>query len=229
MGEIAKWAGHSFTTTPKLIRSFSKLTVKGASSTEDKTASNQTYVSRKAGNAIQVTLTAELYAATGANVYKEAMDFVNEARAGAKGYLYIAGSKAFTPQLMLTDASVDEVEIAPNGKWVSCNVKLTLKEAEETNDSGGGSGDSSGSGGSSGGGGSSKSKKATVKKITAFGAVGVVAGAAVAIAESASTVKKAAQKAKDIENKAAAASKPAAPKPVVKPAKSTKFKTVLKK
>lgn len=35
MAEIASWNGHSFTVSPKLIRGFTGLTIKGSSETED--------------------------------------------------------------------------------------------------------------------------------------------------------------------------------------------------
>lgn len=47
MAEIASWNGHSFTVSPKLIRGFTGLTIKGSSETEDKTSDGQKYVSRK--------------------------------------------------------------------------------------------------------------------------------------------------------------------------------------
>lgn len=128
MAEIASWNGHSFTVSPKLIRGFTGLTIKGGSETKDKTSSNQKYVSRKNSIPSEVTMTVELNAFTGCDVQNEALKFVEEARSGAKNYFYMGGKKLITCQLMLTEASVSETTIAPNGTWVSCKVKLTMKQ-----------------------------------------------------------------------------------------------------
>ena len=91
MAEIASWNGHSFSVSPKLIRSFTGLTIKGSSETEDKTSDGQKYVSRKNSNPSEISLTAELNAFTGCNVQNEALKFVEEAQAGATNYLYMGG------------------------------------------------------------------------------------------------------------------------------------------
>ena len=156
MAEIASWNGHSFTVSPKLIRGFTGLTIKGSSETEDKTSDGQKYVSRKNSNPSEITLTAELNALTGCDVKNEALKFVDEARSGAKNYFYMGGKKLITCQLMLTEASVSETTIAPNGTWISCKVKLTMKQCAKYD------GTSSSSSGSSGG--SSGSKKTSTKK-----------------------------------------------------------------
>ena len=157
MAEIASWNGHSFTVSPKLIRGFTGLTIKGSSETEDKTSDGQKYVSRKNSNPSEITLTAELNALTGCDVKNEALKFVDEARSGAKNYFYMGGKKLITCQLMLTEASVSETTIAPNGTWISCKVKLTMKQCAKYD--GTFSSSSSGSSGSSSG-----SKKTSTKK-----------------------------------------------------------------
>lgn len=128
MAEIASWNGHSFTVSSNLIRGFTGLTIKGSSETENKTSSSQNYVSRKNGNPSEIGLTADLNAFTGCDVKNEALKFVDEARNGAKGYFYMGGKKLIACQLMLTEASVSETTIAPNGTWISCKVKLTMKQ-----------------------------------------------------------------------------------------------------
>lgn len=191
MAEIASWNGHSFTVSPKLIRGFTGLTIKGSSETEDKTSDGQKYVSRKNSNPSEITLTAELNALTGCDVKNEALKFVDEARSGAKNYFYMGGKKLITCQLMLTEASVSETTIAPNGTWISCKVKLTMKQCAKYD----GSSSSSSSSSSSGSGSSSGSKKTstkktsttTTKKTTTAAVVGAVAGAVTAVA---TTVKK---------------------------------------
>lgn len=96
MAEIASWNGHSFTVSPKLIRGFTGLTIKGSSETEDKTSGGQKYVSCKNSNPSEITLTAELNALTGCDVKNEALKFVDEARSGAKNYFYMGGKKLIT-------------------------------------------------------------------------------------------------------------------------------------
>ena len=197
MAEIASWNGHSFTVSPKLIRGFTGLTIKGSSETEDKTSDGQKYVSRKNSNPSEITLTAELNALTGCDVKNEALKFVDEARSGAKNYFYMGGKKLITCQLMLTEASVSETTIAPNGTWISCKVKLTMKQCAKYDGTGSSSSSSSSSSGSSSS--SSGSKKTstkktsttTTKKTTAAAVVGAVAGAVAAVAKTATTVVKA--------------------------------------
>lgn len=158
MAEIASWNGHSFTVSPKLIRGFTGLTIKGSSETEDKTSDGQKYVSRKNSNPSEITLTAELNALTGCDVKNEALKFVDEARSGAKNYFYMGGKKLITCQLMLTEASVTETMIAPSGTWIGCKVKLVMKQCAKYDGS-----SSSSSSSSSGASKSSSSKKSSTK------------------------------------------------------------------
>ncbi len=194
MAEIASWNGHSFTVSPKLIRGFTGLTIKGSSETEDKTSDGQKYVSRKNSNPSEITLTAELNALTGCDVKNEALKFVDEARSGAKNYFYMGGKKLITCQLMLTEASVSETTIAHNGTWISCKVKLTMKQCAKYDGTGSSSPSSSSSSSSSSGSKKSSTKKTsttTKKKTTTAAAAGAVVGAvAGAVAAVASTVSK---------------------------------------
>ena len=193
MAEIASWNGHSFTVSPKLIRGFTGLTIKGSSETADKTSDGQKYVSRKNSNPSEITLTAELNALTGCDVKNEALKFVDEARSGAKNYFYMGGKKLITCQLMLTEASVSETTIAPNGTWISCKVKLTMKQCAKYDGTGSSSSSSSSSSGSSSS--SSGSKKTSTKKTstttTKKTTTAAVVGAVAAVAKTATTVVKA--------------------------------------
>ena len=199
MAEIASWNGHSFTVSPKLIRGFTGLTIKGSSETEDKTSGGQKYVSRKNSNPSEITLTAELNALTGCDVKNEALKFVDEARSGAKNYFYMGGKKLITCQLMLTEASVSETTIAPNGTWIGCKVKLTMKQCAKYD---GTSSSSSGSSGGSSGSKKTSSKKTstkktsttTTKKATTVAVIGAVAGGVAAVAVGVKTAVSAASK-----------------------------------
>ena len=191
MAEIGKWNRHTFIVSPTLIRSFNGLTLKGSSETGEKTSGSQKYVTRKSGAPLEVSLTVQLNAATGCDVRNEAKQFIADARSGAKDYFYIGGTKLLACKLMLTEASVTETENAPGGKWVSCSVKLTMKQASKSSGSSGGK---PASGKKSGG-----SKKVSVRKkkttttsktsnaIVAGSALGAVTGIATALRKTVSS------------------------------------------
>lgn len=150
MPEVGRWNGHLFEVSGSLIRSFSEMSIKAGCETEDKTSSKQKYVSRKSGNAAEVSMKIYLLKAMGVDVRAETDSFIAEATAGKKDYFYVGGGKLLPCQLMLTQAEVHEIEIAPGGTWVSAEIQLTMKQADK------GDGKSSGS---SSGGGSSGNKK----------------------------------------------------------------------
>ena len=102
----------------------------------------------------EISLTVVLNALTGCDVRKEALAFVSEAKAGKQDYFYVGNAKLVTAKLMLTDATISDVEITNGGKWVNAKVQLTMKQSTKDNGSTSGSSGSSGSGGGGGGGGS---------------------------------------------------------------------------
>lgn len=175
MPEVGKWNSHTFVVSPNVIRSFTGLTIKGSSETEDKETGGQKYVSRKSGKPAEISLTVLLSALTGNDVRNEALAFVDEARRGSQGYFYVGGKKLVTCQLMLTDASISETQIASNGVWVGCKVQLTFKQSGKYDGESGGSSSGGGSSGRSSGG----SKKTSVKKktTTSSGILSAVKGA----------------------------------------------------
>ena len=146
--EMGRWNGHKFIVSPTLIRSFSDLQIKGSCELQDKKNSTQGYVSRKGGNATEITLTIILSAYTGCNVRKEAMAFVREARAGKRDYFYVGGKKLVSYRLMLTAATVKNVEISHSKTWIYAKVTLTMQQCgkSDTTDSDSTSGSNSGSG-----------------------------------------------------------------------------------
>lgn len=139
MAEIGSWNGHVFEVAPNIIRGFNSLTIKGSSETDEKVTGGQKYVNRKNGKPAEVGLTILLSALTGSDVQTEAMAFVDEARRGGRGYFYVGGKKLVACPLMLTDAVVSETKIAVNAIWVSCEVKLTLKQCDKYDGESGGS------------------------------------------------------------------------------------------
>lgn len=131
MANYAAWGGHKFKVTPKMIKSFRDMSIKGSCETEDKTAGSQKYVSRKNGKPTEITFVIDLNALTGAkNVYKEAMSYITEADDGKTDYLYLGSSKVLSTKMMLTQAEITEIATVPGkaNKWISCSVKLTLKK-----------------------------------------------------------------------------------------------------
>ena len=152
--EMGRWNGHKFIVSPKLIYSFNGLQIKGSSEMKEKKDTEQGTVARKGGNPTEVSLTIHLNAYTGCDVRKEALAFVNEARAGKNDYFYVSKKKLTSCKLMLTEATVKDVEITATGKWKSANVQLTMKQCNK-GDGFMGSNSSSSSGGGGGGGGSS--------------------------------------------------------------------------
>ena len=159
MAALCEWNNHKFEVSSTVIRTLKDLTITGGIVSEDKTEDKQKYKTRKSGDATKITLTALLRTDTGCKVYSEAMAFVNEAQAGATGYFYVNGAKLVTSSMMLTKAQVEDVEISPNGTWVSAEVGLTLEQADKN-----GSGTSSSKSGGSGSGKSKSKLSATVLK-----------------------------------------------------------------
>ncbi|MGI6234430.1 MAG: hypothetical protein ACOYI6_04145 [Christensenellales bacterium] len=176
--ETAQWNNHRFTVSPQVIRGFTGLSIKGASETEDKESGKQQYASRKAGKPSEISLTAHLNKLTGCNVRDEALAFVTDAQSGATNYFYVGGKKLIASQLMLTEAAVDEVQIAPDGTWISCTVKLNLKQSQ-----GNAQVAKVGGGGGGGGGGQTPYNKMSLKqkaeyRINIGAKGGIAAGAA---------------------------------------------------
>lgn len=162
-----RWNGHKFKVSANLIRGFDGLQIKGSSETEEKKKNGQIYIARKNGRPAEVSMTVHLNAFTGCEVRKEAMKFVSEAQKGEKDYFYV-GNKKLTPyKLLLTDATVKEVRIAPDHTWVSADVQLTFKQTGAGGKPVSSSSGSGSSGGASSGRGSSGSTKHSVRTSSA--------------------------------------------------------------
>ena len=184
---IGKWNGHKFVVSSKMIRSFEGLQIKGSSELKSAKDSGQGKVARKGANPTEVSLTVKLNAYVGCDVKKEAMALVSEARSGKKGYFYIGKKKLLSCKLMLTEATVKEVEVNSSAKWINAEVSLTLKQCNKGGSSSSSSSSSSGSSGGSGGssgsgsGGSGGSNKASVRTSSPT-TKAKIAGAAAAVA-----------------------------------------------
>ena len=131
MAEIGRWSSYRFEVSPNVVRGFSGLTMKGSCETEDKTESNQKYVARKNGKPSEVSMTVHLDARLGCDVRGEALALVECASSGERDYFYIGNRKLMSCRLMLTDASVSEVTVAPDATWITAKVQLTMKQSSK--------------------------------------------------------------------------------------------------
>lgn len=157
---VGKWGGHKFIVSGSRIFSFSDLTMKGSIETEDKLNDRTKYTAIKNSKPAEITLGIHLNAYFGVDVRKDAVLFIKQAQEGRADYFYVGTEKLIDCALMLTDASVKNVDIAPSGVWVGADVQITLKQCDKSDlygtpgssSSGGGSGGSGGGGGGGGGG-----------------------------------------------------------------------------
>lgn len=128
MAEIARWGGHKFEVSSKIIRSFTDLQIKGSCETEQNEDGDK--VERRKGSfPTEINLTVVLNAHAGVDVRNEAMAYVDEAAAGKSDYIYVGAYKLVPYKMMLTEATVMEVKIAPNGTWITAQVMVLLKQA----------------------------------------------------------------------------------------------------
>ncbi len=124
----ARFAGFAFEIA-ETATLFDDLKFSGECAVEENTSGTAQYVSRKNGKAGQVSFTAILNAALGADVRKAALEFEAAARYGQTGTL-VVGEEALLPyEMMLTKAEISEIVISPAGKWVSAKAALTLRQA----------------------------------------------------------------------------------------------------
>ena len=154
MAKIGSWGGHNFEVKRSLARSFTDLTVKGGSETENKANNKQQFAVRKAGKPLEIGMTVVLDSRLGVDAQTDALRLIDQARMGHKSYFYLDGKKLTPCQLMLTSASADNILLTASGEWVSVEVKLTMVQCSKNDGSAGVV--------SSGGGGTKK--KVTVKK-----------------------------------------------------------------
>ena len=143
MAVIAQWNGHTFEVGSKLIRGFTELSITGGCETTDKNTDKQKYKEHKYGEAPKITLTVQLNALTGVtNVWSEAMQYIDEAAAGATDYFYTGGYKLVPAKMMLTKAQVSEIVMMPGrgDEWISADVQLTFEQGTKLDGSSGGGG-----------------------------------------------------------------------------------------
>lgn len=155
MGFMAKWGPIRFETVSNAALLFEDFKVSAESETEDKTASQQKYVSRKNGKAAEISMTILLSAAFGIDVKTATSVILNAAQKGETDWLYMGSEKLFPFKLMLTKAETESVEISASGFWTSAKMSVTFKqstnEALFTSPAAGGSSGGGGNNGGSGG------------------------------------------------------------------------------
>lgn len=168
---LLEWNGHQFYVTPTKVVGYKSLQITASCETEDETNGGNKYVKKKNDGGYEVKFTAILDKRLGvSDVRAIAMHLAEDARTGAKSYVYNNGSKLFTPQMMGTGATVKNIVTAPNGTWISAEVDMTLKQCSK------GDGSSSPESPSSGGGGGGYKYSVTVYYSGSSGAVSSVTG-----------------------------------------------------
>lgn len=202
--DLITWGDYSFFIKPTAIRSYRDLSIQSSCSTEEEENGDDGYLKKKRSGAFTISLTAILDKWLGEDDVKAyAMRLAESARSGASAWIYNNGSKLAVGIMMGTSANINNIVVAPNGMWISCEVQLTLKQCtkldgtltpppppppEPEPDDGGSSSDSGGGGSSSSSGGSSNSGTPTWAKKAAAAAAETAKKAASTI----STVVKAA-------------------------------------
>ena len=166
---LLEWNGHQFYVTPTKVVGYKSLQITASCETEDETNGGNKYVKKKNDGGYEVKFTAILDKRLGvSDVRAIAMHLAEDARTGAKSYVYNNGSKLFTPQMMGTGATVKNIVTAPNGTWISAEVDMTLKQCSK--------GDGSSSPESPPGGGGGYKFSVTVYYSGSSGAVSSVTG-----------------------------------------------------
>lgn len=170
--DLISWGHSRFFVTPTWVRSFTNLQISSSTQTEDEESGGTKYVKKKNDGGYEMKLTAILDKRLGeTDVRAEAMRLAEDARTGAKDYVYNHGKKLFSHMMMGTGATIKNIVAAPNGTWISCEVDITLKQCSKGSGSGGGGG-----GGGGGGSGSGYKYSVTVYYSGSSGAISSVTG-----------------------------------------------------
>lgn len=131
MAEMGRWNGHVFEVSPGLIRGWAELKITAGCETTELNYQGKKYAEMKMGKGTSVSLVVGLNALTGCDVREEAMRFADEAQRGEKAYFYVGDQKLVPCELMLTDATISNIEITNNGIWVRADAELTMKQASK--------------------------------------------------------------------------------------------------
>lgn len=160
MSELVRWGDIAFHVSPTSMRGIKDIAIEAGCETEDSTVDGEKFVKRKNGNPYAISMTALLDARLGEDVQSVATQMTEAARLSRTGYFYTGGAKLFPSQFMMVTAKINNIELMPGGKWLRCEVALTLKQASKydgttssaatqtsggSGESGGGSGNGTGS------------------------------------------------------------------------------------
>lgn len=169
--QLGTWQFLNFIVSSSQVLSFKDLQLTGSCETEDKESGKAQWVVLKKMKPYELSTTIVLNRRMGVtDVQGTAEKLVQAAREGWYDLFTINGRPVIN-QLshpvywMMTSATVSEIEIAPDGTWISCSVKCQFKFYNQ-----GGTSDSKKSSGGGGSGSkkssskSSSSKKSSTKK-----------------------------------------------------------------
>lgn len=131
--ETGRWHGQTFSVGAGRIYSFQDLTVKGTSELDTSAKEKPSgYVKRKGANPLEVTFKICLNAFGGyPDVRGTALSWVMWAGWGDKDYFYVGGKKLLPCMLMLTEASIKDVQVNHGNQWTRATVSVTMKQCEK--------------------------------------------------------------------------------------------------
>ncbi len=130
--DLISWGNHRFFVTPGHARSFKGLQISTTCNTEDEEKDGEKYAKKKYDGSYEMHFTAILDQRLGeTDVRTGAMALAEAARTGATHYVYSCGEKLFIPQMMGTGANIRNILTTTAGRWIGCEVEMTLKQASK--------------------------------------------------------------------------------------------------
>lgn len=127
--DIVRFADAVFQVTPSTIRAVESLKITAETDTNNASANQQAYVTKKEGKPAQITFTVFLSASLGVDVEADLERLLEYARDGRQDYLLIGGRKIIGSLFMLTKCEATDIAMTPGGMLSSCKVNLTMKQA----------------------------------------------------------------------------------------------------
>lgn len=131
MTELVRWGDIAFYVSPTSMRGIKDIAIEAGCETEESTVDGEKFVTRKNGNPYVISMTAVLDKRLGEDVQSVATQMTEAARKSQTGYFYTGGAKLFPSQFMLVTAKISDIELMPGGKWLRCEVAMTLKQASK--------------------------------------------------------------------------------------------------
>ena len=126
-GYLAKWGIKGFLISPDKIVPFNNLSTSFALKSENNTDTSGTAPTNTRGRELQtITFTTTYMTATGVDPRKQMKEWY--ALVGKTYPLYIGGEQFGPPLLQLEKVDWNNYQFAPNGKIISADASITLKE-----------------------------------------------------------------------------------------------------